>query len=119
METGGLFRTLPQKRCVNAAGFTLQAVWVDRGREEGLIIGNSWCLIELETSGAEEAAPSTAPSKGLVLLPSVPRWLKLSVKDMSGEKQKVDSECATEMSSTPPTCIHVQREGEVKQLMCY
>lgn len=118
MEIGALFRTLPQKRCVNAAGFTLQAVWVDRGRE-GRIIGNSWCLIELETSGAEEAAPSTAPRKDLGLLRFVPRWLKLSVKDMSGEKQKEDSECATEMSSTPPTCIYVQREGEVKQLMCY
>lgn len=118
MESGELFRTPPQKRCVNAAGFTLQAVWVDRGRE-GLIIGNSWCLIELETSGAEEAAPSRAPRKELGLHGFVSRRLKLSVKDMSGEKQKVHSECATEMSSTPPTCIHVQCEGEVKQLMCY
>lgn len=72
--------------------------------------GNQWGW-----RGGAERCPQEGPRSARL----VPRWLKLGVTDMSGEKQKVASECATEMRSTPPTPIHVQCEGEVKQLMCY
>lgn len=85
--------------------------------EECLISENSWCLIELELCWVHEVEHQKCISWSH-LCNCTPRAQTKCVTEMMGVKQKAVSvwQSKRAMTSTPPTSIHVQREGEVKQL---
>lgn len=104
----GQHRTLRHENCVKSSWFSLYqdcACVSGRVGEGGSKGGtNQWQQLAFDWTGnqcgwwggAEQIAQEGSQSFSFVSL-----WLKLSVKCISDDKQKADSKCETEMSSTP------------------